>query len=470
MLRVLRGARAVRTAVVIIALALSCGPPEDPRESSAEGGSAGRGVAGASGVGIGWQLDWALAAGGMDWASGSGGAPKPVMGGASQVAVGGTGSGGTSSDLGVGGRVGVGGAEGVATGAGGAPATVLTPPEHCESQLGAGPCNLVSQCGCEPGQRCGLEAGFTATRCDPAGNIGWFAPGCESGLDCAAGLGCLFHPDNTVGVCFPFCDNLSDCPNPQGECVELAVAGVGYCMPNCDPRDPQNGEVPFGPCAAGAGCVLDSEHGTSYCTAESQPGRVQGSFCERVADCAIGHTCQARTCVRYCLVGEGECDDFPRTQCAELATLTGGAVFGVCLGGTYGASGLPADIPDVSYVRSSVSVPDDFVVSRVMVKVEMRHSYCADLYLVLTGPDGDQVNLARGRGGAADDCFAETYFDDDAAVGLGGATAPFLGAFQPDEPLASLVGLGSQGTWTLTVEDTVGNDVGELLAWRLTLW
>jgi subtilisin-like proprotein convertase family protein len=169
-------------------------------------------------------------------------------------------------------------------------------------------------------------------------------------------------------------------------------------------------------------------------------------------------------------VGAGECDDLPRTHCAELATLADGVVFGVCAGGSYGAPGLPADIPDLAYVASSITVPDDFVISRVMVKIEILHPYCADLRVVLTAPSGDQIRLAQGRGDETDDCYAETFFDDDAAVGLGDATAPFTGAFQPDEALAGLVGLDSQGTWTLTVEDCVGNDVGELVAWRLTLW
>ncbi len=465
-----RGARARRAVLAFIVLGLSCGPPEDPRESSVEEGVAGHGgVAGASGMSFAWQADWETGSGGAGWLFGRGGANLSV-GGATQLSAGGSGIGGASSAAGVGGGAGVGGAVSLGNGAGGAPGTVLTPPAPCESELGAGPCSLVSQCGCEPAERCGLEAGLAATRCDPAGSIGWFAPGCESDAACAAGLGCLFHPDNTLGVCFPFCNTVSDCPNPNGECVELTVAGVGYCMPNCDPREPQSVEVPFGACAAGAGCVLDSVHDTSYCTAEHQPGRTQGSFCERVADCAVGHSCQERTCVRYCLAGAGECDDLPRTHCAELATLAGSTVFGVCAGGSYGAPGLPADIPDLAYVTSEVTVPDDFVISRVMVKVEISHSHCADLRIVLTAPSGDWVSLAQGRGEATDDCYAGTYFDDDAAVGLGVATAPFVGAFQPDEALSGLVGLGSQGTWRLTIEDAVGNDVGELVAWRLTLW
>ena len=105
-----------------------------------------------------------------------------------------------------------------------------------------------------------------------------------------------------------------------------------------------------------------------------------------------------------------------------------------------------------------------------MVSIEIHHSHCADLRVVLSGPSGDRVTLAQGRGEGTDDCYAGTYFDDSAAMGLDTAAAPFVGAFQPDEALAGLVGLGSQGTWTLTVEDTAGDDVGELVAWRLTLW
>jgi subtilisin-like proprotein convertase family protein len=304
----------------------------------------------------------------------------------------------------------------------------------------------------------------------PAGSIGAYEVGCENSADCQASSGCLFHPAATRGVCFPYCDSISDCPNPHGACVNLGSAGLSYCMPNCDPRDPHNDAPPFAACGLGAGCALDAENSASYCTAESNPAGVHGAFCASSIDCAVGYTCVGFSCASYCLVGAGDCDDLPRTACSELVQLRSGEAFGYCAGGTYVAHDLPLRIFDLSTTGSVITVGDDLVVSRVMVQVSIQHSYCGDLRLALVGPDGSEVLLSQANGALAVDCYSQTYFDDSAPTGIDQAIAPYQGAFRPQQSLVALAGLGARGDWSLVVHDESSGDEGELVGWTLTLW
>ena len=140
---------------------------------------------------------------------------------------------------------------------------------------------------------------------------------------------------------------------------------------------------------------------------------------------------------------------------------------------------------------STVNIPDDnlagvdsviavnnlsSILEDVTVSVNIIHPRVADLTLQLIGPDGTVVTLSRtnGVGGAnyGVDCFIETTFDDAAATSISTGTAPFIGSFKPQQPLATFAGKsgsGLNGNWRLHVVDSVTNQTGSIQCWTLNL-
>ena len=116
------------------------------------------------------------------------------------------------------------------------------------------------------------------------------------------------------------------------------------------------------------------------------------------------------------------------------------------------------------------------VLENVTVSVNIIHPRVADLTLQLIGPDGTTVTLSRtnGVGGAnyGIDCFSETTFDDTAGSSITVGTAPFVGSFKPDQPLAAFAGKsggGLNGNWKLHVVDSATNQTGFIQCWALNL-
>src|SRR5262245_56700040 len=62
-----------------------------------------------------------------------------------------------------------------------------------------------------------------------------------------------------------------------------------------------------------------------------------------------------------------------------------------------------------------------------------------------------------------------TIFSDSASESILTATAPYLGTFQPFNPLSALNGGPVDGTWTLRIVDNSPNNTGTLLGWSITV-
>ncbi len=118
-------------------------------------------------------------------------------------------------------------------------------------------------------------------------------------------------------------------------------------------------------------------------------------------------------------------------------------------------------------------------ISNVAVSVYVTHTFDSDLTFKLTGPDATAVTLATHRGSSGDNfgsactpLTSRTTFDDSAATPIRTGVAPFVGTFQPEQPLAAFngkIGSAANGTWTLTVVDDFVLDTGTLLCWSLHL-
>jgi subtilisin family serine protease/subtilisin-like proprotein convertase family protein len=152
---------------------------------------------------------------------------------------------------------------------------------------------------------------------------------------------------------------------------------------------------------------------------------------------------------------------------------------------TFAAGPLNQAIPDNgAAVNSTVSVNGiDGTLTGVELSLDVAHSAVGDLVVTLTSPSGQTITLINQRGNAFDEFgnkipFASgnnlsgTTFSDDAGQAISSITpvdAPFGGRYRPEDPLSSFIGSSANGTWTVSVRDGLGQDVGAVLGWRLKL-
>jgi subtilisin family serine protease/subtilisin-like proprotein convertase family protein len=105
----------------------------------------------------------------------------------------------------------------------------------------------------------------------------------------------------------------------------------------------------------------------------------------------------------------------------------------------------------------------------VKCKINLDHSYDAELNISLIAPSRDEIVLASGVGNDGDN-FRNTTFYDYASISIDdtvNSRPPFTGTFKPIERLWMLNGGNSAGVWKLKVVDNGGGDGGVLKNWSL---
>ena len=135
----------------------------------------------------------------------------------------------------------------------------------------------------------------------------------------------------------------------------------------------------------------------------------------------------------------------------------------------------PVPIPDNNPAGATLNIPVAGLagpIGKVTVSLRITHTFNGDIAISLISPDTTQVVLSQNRGGSGDnfgaDCPAsanDTTFDDAAATAIAAGTAPFIGSFRPDQPLAAFngkTGAAANGNWRLFVVDNAGADVGNI--------
>ncbi len=138
---------------------------------------------------------------------------------------------------------------------------------------------------------------------------------------------------------------------------------------------------------------------------------------------------------------------------------------------TVGSGNINSAIPDNNSTGISPSLNLSGVagsISDVNVTVNITHSSDSQLTLTLIAPNGAQIVLASKIGGSNAN-FTNTTFDDQAAISISSASAPFTGSFRPTGMLSSLDGAAPNGTWKLKVTDTVRRTTGTLNSWSLSV-
>jgi subtilisin-like proprotein convertase family protein len=133
--------------------------------------------------------------------------------------------------------------------------------------------------------------------------------------------------------------------------------------------------------------------------------------------------------------------------------------------GSLSAAGTPLDLPinatNLEHT-STLTVAEDCAIAMITVSVDIPHAYRNDLDIILTSPSGTEVMLNENKfvSGAN---FIGVFMD--------GGAGPAAGEYVPHEPLSTLIGESSQGTWTFWLEDTFpSSDHGTFNGWGVNIW
>lgn len=132
------------------------------------------------------------------------------------------------------------------------------------------------------------------------------------------------------------------------------------------------------------------------------------------------------------------------------------------------STNVPVAICDLCTVSSTLNFTSHLFVTDVnALLTNLTHTFDGDLRISLSH-GATTVALSINRGGSGDN-FIGTVFDDEAATSIASGSAPFTGSFRPDQLLSAFDGLDAFGTWTLTVADQAGIDVGSINSWGLDI-
>jgi len=153
--------------------------------------------------------------------------------------------------------------------------------------------------------------------------------------------------------------------------------------------------------------------------------------------------------------------------------------------------------PGVATNMSVAGIPANATVTGMSVKLNLTHTYIADMVIVLKAPNGAVFNLDANinRTGGAGANFVNTIINSTSATPLSAGAPPYTGAFQPDAAGATYTAVGftfpggpttpagyiptvstfnglystPNGTWSLGMYDWGAGDLGTLTNWELVI-
>lgn len=137
---------------------------------------------------------------------------------------------------------------------------------------------------------------------------------------------------------------------------------------------------------------------------------------------------------------------------------------------TYTFTNTPTNtlIRDRAITNSTITINQNINIKDLNVQISLNHTALSDLVITLRSPTGQVITLFNKRGGLADN-LVNTIFDDQASTAIAAGAAPFTGSFRPETGLSALNEKNARGTWTLSIADTAGGDVGKLISWKLIM-
>lgn len=131
------------------------------------------------------------------------------------------------------------------------------------------------------------------------------------------------------------------------------------------------------------------------------------------------------------------------------------------------AGGLPAAIQDRGTTVYTLTIPEHRTITDVNVQISLAHAALNQLSAILRSPTGVDVFLFV-TPFLSGTTMTDTEFDDDAAMPISEASAPYTGTYQPFIFLYTLNGLDMQGTWELRITDNLTGGTGTLDYWALS--
>ncbi|HCV43635.1 MAG TPA: hypothetical protein DGH68_09135, partial [Bacteroidetes bacterium] len=123
-------------------------------------------------------------------------------------------------------------------------------------------------------------------------------------------------------------------------------------------------------------------------------------------------------------------------------------------------------INDNTTFRDTIAVSSGVTLTAIEVFMAIRHTYCGDLNLTLTAPNGQARDLSSGNGSTGLDIL--TFFSDGStALTTAGFFPPWTRYAAPEVAMGNFGGTTTQGNWILTVQDAAAGDTGWLAGWGL---
>ncbi|KAG2490011.1 hypothetical protein HYH03_011476 [Edaphochlamys debaryana] len=228
----------------------------------------------------------------------------------------------------------------------------------------------------------------------------------------------------------------------------------------------------------GAGLRLDgvyvfSDNATALITRVSGEGTLQPGLYRPEGSMAklYGMNPAGLWTVRFMDGGAGDVGTVRALQLMFVGTVWPAPPAGAC-GASYGGSvvtladvgsaALPAIVEGCPWTR----------ITKVVVRVDLMHSYMGDLQIMLRGPDGTVTDVSSNNGGSKD--LSGVYeFDDAAAKSIAdsstytalpikesGASVLPPGAYRPEASFAAFCGKAPNGQWSLRFKDDVDGGTG----------
>ncbi len=133
-----------------------------------------------------------------------------------------------------------------------------------------------------------------------------------------------------------------------------------------------------------------------------------------------------------------------------------------------GASGLP--IPDNGNVQDVITISNWLSgnVTSVRVLLSIQHTYCADLDIRITAPNGQSRDISTDNGGSYDNGYLTVFYDGHPQpVTSSSFLSPWSNRVKPEVVMGNFTGSPVNGNWTIRVTDDAGSDVGTLMGWGL---
>jgi len=271
---------------------------------------------------------------------------------------------------------------------------------------------------------------------------GTLVPGTPVGrTDCAPDFSITFHLTAGPQVFFisPVgWDGSAVCGQNGNYWFRITLASNPFCGPS-------------GACCTNTGCTVMTP---AQCQAANGHYNGDGSHCSSCP--GTGACCTANGCS---IITQAACAASGGTYQGDNSTCPIGAP-------TDYASDPNLSIPDAGQpVSDSINVGSSYGVAHMGVHVTIPdHTYVQDLTVDLTH-GSTTVRLWNLQCGANDGL--DVVFDDAGSPVVCGQ--PTSGTYQPAQPLSAFNGQDASGTWTITVQDHVGQDVGTLTHWDMNI-